>query len=115
MMRVKVNSDVIAAVLFCAAGFAAIWAAISSAECKALAERLQRLQFTNPYARFLGKIVEAKIYEASDWERVLVVAVSWKGSLCVRPVRDLGASARWIHKGKVPMRVREIKTQTLGV
>ena len=75
-MRVKVNSDVIAAVLFCAAGFAAIWAAISSAECKAL-------------------------------------AVSWKGSLCVRPVRDLGASARWIHKGKVPMRVREITTQTL--
>jgi len=104
-----VNSDVIAAAFFCAAGFAAIWAAISSAECKALAERLQRLQFTNPYARFLGKIVEAKVYEASDWERMLVVAVSWKGSVCVRPVRDLGTVAHWINKDKVPYRVRTIE------
>lgn len=62
----------------------------------------------NPYAHLLGKEVEAKVYEASNWERVVVVAVSWRGAVCVRPVRDMQAKGRWIHKDVAPMRVLEV-------
>ena len=60
------------------------------------------------YAHLLGKTVEAKVYEGSKWERMVVVAVSWKGAVAVRPEWDLQTKARWIHKDKVPYRVREI-------
>ena len=72
------------------------------------AERLMRSQFVNPYARLLGKTVEAKVYEGSDWERMVIIAVSWKGAVCVRRELDMVAPGRWIHKSKVPCRVREI-------
>ena len=85
-----------------------VWALTVSQDYRAAAERLSKLQFANPYARLLGRVVEAKVYEGSDWERMLVVAVSWHGSVAVRPVRDLSTKARWIHKSKVPTRVREI-------
>lgn len=62
----------------------------------------------NPYAHLLGKEVEAKVYAASNWERVIVIAVSWRGSVCVRPVRDMQTKGRWIHKDVAPMRVREV-------
>lgn len=62
----------------------------------------------NPHARWLGRTVEARVYEGSDWERMVVVAVSWKGSLAVRPERDMQTKARWIRKQLVGERVREI-------
>ena len=62
----------------------------------------------NPYAHLLGKEVEAKVYAASNWERVVVIAVSWRGAVCVRPVRDMQTKGRWIHKNVAPMRVREV-------
>lgn len=62
----------------------------------------------NPYAHLLGKEVEAKVYAASNWERVVVVAVSWRGAVCVRPVRDMQTKGRWIHKDAAPMRVLEV-------
>ena len=67
------------------------------------------LRHSNPYARLLGRVVEAKVYEGSKWEKVLVVAVSWRGSVCVRPVRDLSSKGRWIHKTVAPERVRELE------
>ena len=72
------------------------------------AKKLMRLQFANQHARLLGKTVEAKVYEGSKWERMVVVAVSWKGAVAVRPEWDQEAKARWIHKDKAPYRVREI-------
>ena len=86
--------------------FLAGWAYVATRDYKSAADRLSRLQFTNPYAPLLGRVVYAKVYEGSEWERMLVVAVSWKGAVAVRPLRDLSTKARWIHKQHVPTRVR---------
>ena len=61
-----------------------------------------------PYAELLGKEVEARVYEASRWERMIVVAVSWRGAVAVRPANDLETRARWIRADLVPDRVREV-------
>lgn len=71
-------------------------------------ERLKSVAPKNPYAHLLGKEVEARVYEASDWERMVVVAVSWKGAVAVRRVSDPGSKARWIHKSKTAERVRMV-------
>lgn len=63
----------------------------------------------NPYAYLLGREIEAKVYEASRWERMVVVAVSWRGAVCVRPTYDLEARGRWISKDLAPERVREVR------
>ena len=73
-----------------------------------LAERLEHLQFTSPYAHYLGRTVEVKVYAASRWERMVVVAVSWHGAVAVRPAADLKTRARWIRADLVPERVREV-------
>ena len=65
-------------------------------------------QHLSPFAHLLGKTVEAKVYEASEWERMVVVAVSWQGAVCVRPEGDMRTKGRWIRKEVVPSRVREI-------
>lgn len=62
----------------------------------------------NPYAHLLGKVVEAKVYEASSWERMVVVAVSWKGAVAVRRVSDPEGKARWIRKNQTRERVRMV-------
>lgn len=62
----------------------------------------------NKYAHLLGRTVEAKVYEASSWERMVIVAVSWQGAVCVRPVRDMRTKGRWIRKNLVPSRIREL-------
>lgn len=62
----------------------------------------------NEHAHLLGRTVMAKVYEGSAWERMVVVAVSWKGAIAVRPEWDPEARARWIRKDVAPQRVREI-------
>ena len=74
-----------------------------------LAEQLSRRQFTSPYAHYLGRTVEVKVYAASRWERMVVVAVSWHGAVAVRPATDLKTRARWIRADLVPDRVREVE------
>lgn len=81
-------------------------------ECDALRrdlmyERLERMRETSQYGRMLGKVVEAKVYAESDWQRMVVVAVSWKGAVAVRPESDMETRARWIRRDLVPYRVRE--------
>ena len=71
-------------------------------------ERLKSITPENPYAHLLGKIVEARVYEASDWEPMVVVAVSWKGSVAVRRVSDPESKARWIRKDVTRERVRMV-------
>lgn len=73
-----------------------------------LARRYAELASYNPHAHLLGKEVEARVYEGSRWERMVVVAVSWKGSVCVRYASDPEGRGRWIKKEFVSDRVREI-------
>lgn len=74
-----------------------------------VAEELSRRQFASPYAHYLGRTVEAKVYPVSRWERMVVVAVSWRGAVAVRPEHDLNTRARWISADLAPTRVREAK------
>lgn len=71
-------------------------------------ERLKSVTPKNPYAHLLGRVVEARVYEASDWERMIVVAVSWKGAVAVRRVADPDSKARWIRKDVTKERVRMV-------
>lgn len=64
---------------------------------------------TNQYARYLGEEVLAKVYEASDWERCVIVAISWHGSVCVRPADDLATKGRWIHHAFERGRIKGIE------
>ena len=63
----------------------------------------------NRYAEYLNKEVLAKIYEQSDWERCVVIAVTWHGSVCVRTVADIETKGRWIHHGIERGRIKEIE------
>lgn len=62
----------------------------------------------NAYARYLGEEVMAKIYEQSEWSRCVVVAISWHGSVCVRPADDLATKGRWIHHAFASERIKLI-------
>lgn len=62
----------------------------------------------NPHAHLLGKVVEAKVYEASEWELMVVVAVGWHGAVCVRPLSDMRYGGRWIRSELAPSRIREV-------
>jgi Flp pilus assembly protein TadG len=67
-----------------------------------------RLLPRNANARLLGQTVEAKVYEASDWRQMVIVAVSWKGAVAVRPIDEPEACAKWIRKDLVAERVRDV-------
>lgn len=90
----------------------AAFCVVASAWCALVAWRAVRGRrdgrAMNPHARLLGQVVEAKIYEASDWERMVVVAVSWEGAVCVRRLSNMRGRGRWIPKDKAPHRVREV-------
>lgn len=60
----------------------------------------------NPYAPMLGKTVEYKKYEGSDWEVGIVIAVSWHGALQIRDKYD---NTFWISKVKARTNVREVR------
>ena len=63
----------------------------------------------NAYARYLGEEVMAKIYEQSEWKRCVVVAISWHGSVCVRPTDDLATKGRWIHHAFARGRIKGVE------
>lgn len=86
-----------------------MWLIEVKSDYDAAALALMCRQFENPHGQILGKVVEAKIYEDSDWERMVVVAVSWRGAVCVRPTSDDDAPGRWIRKEVVGDRVREVR------
>lgn len=70
-----------------------------------VAGSLRGLADLNPYAMMLGKVVMFRKYEASDWERGVVVAASWHGAL---QIRDALEHTFWLSKGKVPTNVIEV-------
>lgn len=60
----------------------------------------------NEHAKMLGRTVEARTSDGAKWREMVVVAVSWKGALAVRPTSEPDKPARWIHKSKVDEWVR---------
>lgn len=75
--------------------------------CK-LASIENDLRVCNPHARMLGRVVEARKYEAYDWEPCVVVGVGWHGSLGLRKLSELDRRGFWIKHNQVPTHVREI-------
>ena len=70
-----------------------------------------RLRPLNPHAHLLGQVVEARLYEGSDWERYIVVGVGWRGSLCIRRVADPHGRGWWVkHSVLTADRFREVET-----
>lgn len=65
----------------------------------------------SPYAHLLGKAVMVKKYEASEWERCVVVCVSWKGGVKVRRINEMNGVSHgngfWIGSAETPKRVKE--------
>lgn len=100
------------AIVLLAAGCAVLagLTCILASDYRDATRRIKRMELTNKHAHLLGRTVEAKVYEGSKWERMVVVAVSWKGAVGVRPEWDLRAKTRWIDKRKMPQRVREVRT-----
>lgn len=90
----------------------AAFCVIASAWCALVAWRAVRgrrdERAMNPHARLLGQVVEARIYEASDWERCVVVAVGWHGAVCLRREDNQGTPGRWIPSYLAASRVREV-------
>lgn len=70
---------------------------------------LQDLKADNPHARLLGKTVEYRKYEASDWQLGVVWCVGIHGGLCIRDADYLDAPGKWIKSDKVTSRVREVR------
>lgn len=62
---------------------------------------------TNPYAHMLGRVMEVRKYEASDWEPCVVVAVGWHGSVCVRRICDLDRPGFWVQSDRARTHLRE--------
>ena len=62
----------------------------------------------NPYEAWLGRECWVRPAGRDKWRKHVIVAVSWRGAVCVRPVRDMQTKGRWIHKDVAPMRVREV-------
>lgn len=53
---------------------------------------------TNRYAWLLGREVEARLYPGSGWERYVVVAVGWHGSVCVRRAEEPQRRGWWVKR-----------------
>jgi len=64
----------------------------------------------NPYAHLLGAEVEVDKFGDGNWERCVVVAVSWKGGVRVRRVSEMDERGHgngfWMSKTVAPQRVR---------
>ena len=60
----------------------------------------------SPYASWLGKICWVRPLGRADWTPHVIVAVSWKGAVCVRPKVDMRTDGYWIKKQNVRWRVR---------
>lgn len=88
---------------------------IHDATCRVLAECHETRRMVaesvpiNPHAHLLGRVVEARKYEISDWERYIVCAVGWHGSVCLRDVDDPDRKGFWVHGAvAMPDRFREV-------
>ena len=63
----------------------------------------------SPHAYLLGRLMEVRKYDASDWEPCVVVAVGWRGSVCVRRICDIDRPGFWVHHDRAVTHLREIE------
>lgn len=61
---------------------------------------------TNPYGRWLGKTCMVRPHGRDKWEPHVIVAVSWRGAVCVRELARESEDGYWIKKQNVRWRVR---------
>ena len=59
----------------------------------------------NQYADWLGRECWVRPTSRPNWRRHVVVAVSWKGAVCVRDASRMDGDGYWIKKQSVPFRV----------
>ena len=58
------------------------------------------------YSDWLGRTCWVRpLNGRGEWEEHVVVAVSWKGAVCVRNAENLDGTGYWISKRSVPFRV----------
>ena len=63
----------------------------------------------SPHAHMLGRLMEVRKYDASDWEPCVVVAVGWHGSVCVRRLCDIDRPGFWVHHDRAMTHLREVE------
>lgn len=59
----------------------------------------------NGYSEWLGRECWVRPASRPRWRRHVVVAVSWKGAVCVRDADRMSENGYWIKKQSVPFRV----------
>ena len=60
----------------------------------------------NPYASWLGRECWVRPAGRDTWKRHVIVAVSWRGAVCVRDADALDQDGYWIKKQNVRWRLR---------
>lgn len=61
---------------------------------------------SNPYGDWLGKTCWVRPSGRVVWSEHVIVAVSWRGAVCVREIDRLHEDSYWIKKQNVRWRVR---------
>lgn len=60
----------------------------------------------NPYGHWLGRHCWVRPIGRAEWREHVIVAVSWRGAVCVRRADALSEEGYWIKKQNVRHRVR---------
>lgn len=60
----------------------------------------------NPYAAWLGRECWVRPAGRDKWRKHVIVAVSWRGAVCVRDADALDQDGYWIKKQNVRWRTR---------
>lgn len=58
-----------------------------------------------PYSRWLGRECWVRPVGRAVWRKHVIVAVSWKGAVCVKNAENLNQDGYWIKKQNVRWRV----------
>lgn len=59
-----------------------------------------------PYSRWLGRTCWVRPLGRAEWTKHVIVAVSWRGAVCVRDAEHMNEDGYWIKKQNVNWRVR---------
>ena len=60
----------------------------------------------NPYASWLGRECWVRPAGRDKWKRHVIVAVSWRGAVCVRDAEKMQEDGYWIKHQNVRWRMR---------
>jgi len=68
----------------------------------------------NPYGDWLGRTVWVRPVGRPDYAKHVIVAVSWRGAVCVRDVERMQEDGYWIKKQNVRWRLRWERPSEVG-